>query len=76
MDPGDLAIFATDGAIELRNAEGEMFGRPRFEALLRQNQTAPAGVLIEVLKKALADFYPDSHPEDDITILVLERKLD
>lgn len=76
MDPGDLAIFATDGAIELRNAEGQMFGRERFEELLRKNQTAPANELMEVLKQALADFYPGSHPEDDITILVLERKLD
>jgi serine phosphatase RsbU (regulator of sigma subunit) len=44
--------------------------------LLRRHQSLPATELIEVLKRALADYYPGSHPEDDITLLILERKLE
>src|SRR6185295_3017747 len=45
LEPGDLVVLATDGTIEQRNAEGEMFGRARFERLVCENQTLPASRL-------------------------------
>lgn len=74
LEPGDLVVLATDGAIEVRNAAGEMFGRKRFEQLVLENQTAPASRLVELLKRAITGYYAGSHPDDDITILVAERK--
>jgi sigma-B regulation protein RsbU (phosphoserine phosphatase) len=74
IEPGDLIVLATDGAIEQRDAEGEMFGRARFEQLVRENQTVSAPRLLEILKAKIKGFYRGSHPDDDVTILILERK--
>jgi serine phosphatase RsbU (regulator of sigma subunit) len=74
--PGDLVILATDGTIEQRNASGDMFGRERFESLVREHQTAPAVTLLELMKQAIRGYYRGTHPDDDVTILILERKLE
>jgi serine phosphatase RsbU (regulator of sigma subunit) len=75
MEPGDLVVLATDGATEQRNSEGEMFSKARLEQLVRDNQTVPAPRLLEILKTKIAGFYRGLHPDDDVTILILERKI-
>jgi phosphoserine phosphatase RsbU/P len=75
LEPGDLVVLATDGTIEQRNSDGELFGKPRFERLVIDNQTLSAPRLIELLKREISGFYRGSHPDDDVTILILERKL-
>ncbi len=75
IEPGDLVVLATDGATEQCNAEGEMFGRARLQKLVRDNQTLSAPRLISLLKTKIAGFYRGLHPDDDVTILILERKI-
>jgi sigma-B regulation protein RsbU (phosphoserine phosphatase) len=75
MQPGDLLILATDGAIELRSTEGEMFGRQRLERLISEHAQLPASTLVSVLSDAIRGFHPEQHPPDDVTLLILERKL-
>src|SRR5579872_3312023 len=74
LDPGDLVILATDGAIEQHNEDREMFGRRRLQQLVRDNQTLPAPRLLARLKEEISTFFRGSHPDDDVTILILERK--
>jgi phosphoserine phosphatase len=74
LEPGDLVVMATDGAIEQRNGEGEMFGRERFEQIVRDHQALPAHTLVPLIRDRIAEFYRGSHPDDDVTILILERK--
>jgi serine phosphatase RsbU (regulator of sigma subunit) len=75
MGPGDLLILATDGLIELLNDAREMFGRPRLENLIRQNCTLAAPDLVMAIQDAIAEFLGDSQPLDDVTLMVVERKL-
>jgi sigma-B regulation protein RsbU (phosphoserine phosphatase) len=75
MGPGDLLILATDGVIELINDAREMFGRPRLEQLIRQNCTLAAPDLVMAIQDAIAEFLGDSQPLDDVTLMVVERKL-
>ena len=75
LDPGDLLLLATDGAIELRNAEDEMFGRQRLEDLVHRHCHLPAAELLAVIRTAIAEFHRQTHPPDDVTLLILERKL-
>src|SRR5262245_47999230 len=75
LEPGDLVVLATDGAVEQRNSAGDMIGRTRFERLVCDNQTLPASRLISLLKSEVGGYYRGSHPDDDVTILILERKL-
>jgi len=74
LEPGDLVVLATDGTIEQRNAEGEMFSRQRFEQIIRDHQQLPAQEIVFLIKEQIAGFYRGSHPDDDVTLLILERK--
>jgi phosphoserine phosphatase len=76
LQPGDLVVLATDGLIELRNPEGEMFGTDRLKSLIREHQSLPAGALRDRIKQAIHEFHPDPHLPDDITMVLVERKID
>jgi phosphoserine phosphatase len=75
MEPGDLLFLATDGMIELRNQQGEMFGTDRLKELLLQNIDLPADQIKRNLRQKVLDFHPFEHPPDDITLVILERKM-
>jgi phosphoserine phosphatase RsbU/P len=75
MGPGDLLILATDGLIELVNDAREMFGRSRLEQLIRENCTLAAPDLVMAIQDAIAEFLGDSQPLDDVTLMIVERKL-
>ena len=75
VEPGDLLLLATDGAYELRNEQGEMFGLQRLEAVVRDNRRLPAKQLLALLRRTISEFHGAEHPPDDITLLLLERKL-
>jgi sigma-B regulation protein RsbU (phosphoserine phosphatase) len=74
MGPGDLLILATDGLIELQNAQQEMFGRGRLEALIREYCMLAVQDLVMILQDAVAEFLGDCDPLDDVTLMVVERK--
>jgi phosphoserine phosphatase len=75
MGPGDLLILATDGLIELLSDQREMFGRPRLEHLIRHNCKFAAPDLVMAIQDAIAEFLGDSQPLDDVTLIVIERKM-
>lgn len=75
LEPGDLVIVATDGAVEIRNSENEMFGKSRLEELILEYQHLPAPLLIDVLRRAVMEFNGGGPPDDDVTVLIVERKL-
>ncbi|HET6326712.1 MAG TPA: GAF domain-containing SpoIIE family protein phosphatase [Planctomycetaceae bacterium] len=75
MGPGDLLILATDGLIELLNDANDMFGRPRLEQLIQQHCTLAAPDLVMAIQDEIAEFLGDRQPLDDVTLMVVERKL-
>jgi len=74
LEPGDLIVLTTDGVIEQHNQDREMFGRQRLEQLVHEHQKLPAPGLLEQLKQEISGYFRGSHPDDDVTILILERK--
>jgi len=74
LETGDLLLLATDGAIELRDGQGEMFGRHRLEEVFLTHQHEPAGAVCDALKAAIQSAGHQCPPPDDVTLLVLERK--
>lgn len=74
LAPGDLLLLGTDGIVELRNEHGEMFGRERLEALVREHRTLPATRLVAILSEAITNFHPNAQPPDDSTLVIIERK--
>ncbi|HUE13861.1 MAG TPA: GAF domain-containing SpoIIE family protein phosphatase [Planctomycetaceae bacterium] len=75
MGPGDLLVLATDGLIELQNENHEMFGRARLEGLIREHCTLAVQDLVMVIQDAVAEFLGDCNPLDDVTLMVVERKV-
>lgn len=72
LDPGDIFLAFTDGAIDSRSPAEERFGRPRLEQLLGRS-FASASALTQHIQKHLSEFIGDAAPEDDITLLAVQR---
>ncbi|HET9235095.1 MAG TPA: PP2C family protein-serine/threonine phosphatase [Candidatus Eisenbacteria bacterium] len=74
LEPGDLLVIYSDGAIEAVNKAGEEFGRERFEKLVLEHAARPVSEIRDVLFEALEHWNDDFIQEDDITILVVRRE--
>lgn len=73
FEPGDSVILYSDGIIEAKNMEGEMFGLPRLKATVERY--AGVGEPNEVftnISKDFATFVGDQLQEDDITLIVVK----
>jgi two-component system, HptB-dependent secretion and biofilm response regulator len=70
LEPGDRVVLHSDGIIEGRNLEGEMFGMERFKKSLLKiyDQNSPLETVVEVLKEFIDD--PEGI-DDDITMVEL-----
>jgi serine phosphatase RsbU (regulator of sigma subunit)/anti-sigma regulatory factor (Ser/Thr protein kinase) len=73
LDPGDVLLLQTDGLVEARNPDREMFGSPRLGRFLSQHARRPG--LIEALLRELAAFTETNEAWDDDVTLVTTRRL-
>lgn len=69
--PGDFFIFYSDGLIDTKNPQGEVFGIERLIAIAQQYKDLPPDVLAVKISEDIQDFHQDQDFEDDITILVV-----
>ena len=72
IKPGEILALATDGVWEARNPDGEMFGKKRMLAIIRDNAHKNA----EDIRKALMDgvsAYQGDEQEDDIAVVVIKK---
>jgi sigma-B regulation protein RsbU (phosphoserine phosphatase) len=75
--PGDKLILYTDGIIEYRNADKELYGSEQFYALLESIKRQPIEEIVKFVMEALRAFGgTDKPPQDDVTILAIEFKKD
>ena len=70
--PGQVALLATDGLWESRNAAGEMFGKDRVRELLRAHNDKTAAELVDAVLAGLREFLGDLQPEDDVTLVAIK----
>jgi len=74
LESGDILALVTDGFTEWENPEGEEFGIPRLEAVLRDAQGLPADEIVDRLRLAVADFCEGTVQKDDLTAVIIRRK--
>ena len=74
LEPGDKLFQYTDGVTEAINANNELYGMERLEAVLNANVDAPPVRLLSVVKADIDAFVGDAPQFDDITMLCLEFK--
>ena len=73
LEPGDRMVLYSDGLVEARNPQGQIFGFPRLRQVFGQE---PAGgtTPIDSLLRALEQFVgATSEPEDDVTLVTLQH---
>lgn len=70
MEAGDRIYMWSDGIVEARNSESEMFGEDRLKAIFQNN--TPPDQLFEVVKRKVSEFVGESERDDDTTIIELK----
>ena len=74
LDPGDVVLFYTDGAIDTLNPAGEEFGEERLAELLDHHKAQPAEIIADAIDAAVRDWAAGESQYDDFTLIVLRRK--
>jgi phosphoserine phosphatase RsbU/P len=72
LNPEEIVLIGTDGIWEMRAGTGEMFGKQRLKAILREHKSAAAGEIIAAITASLNDFRGHRAPEDDVTMVVIK----
>jgi Stage II sporulation protein E (SpoIIE) len=72
-DPGDLIVLYSDGVSEATNLAGKELGRDDLLTLARALNPISAKTFGVQLVEAVGEFRGGSVPEDDETIIVLQR---
>lgn len=73
LDRGALLALYTDGIIERRGADGELFGLERLQSLLGSNRHRSTGELVELCFDALERFGTQHAEKDDATLVLVRR---
>jgi sigma-B regulation protein RsbU (phosphoserine phosphatase) len=73
LDPGEIFLAFTDGVVDSRSPGDERFGRPRLEQMLDRG-FASAAALTQQVQQHLSAYIGYAAPEDDITLLAIQRK--
>ena len=73
LSPGDLLFAFSDGVTETQNEIDEEFGEERLIALLRENRTAPAATIRDLVTNSLREFKGAAPQYDDVTMIVVRR---
>jgi sigma-B regulation protein RsbU (phosphoserine phosphatase) len=71
MKPGDLFVFFSDGILDARNRQGELFGRGRVERIIAENSESTAAQLVDTIFKAVADHSAGVETFDDQTVVAI-----
>lgn len=72
LHDGHLIAIGTDGVWDTFNIEGEMFGKERFKALLRNYADRPAADILNAVFSTLDDFRTGRKADDDITLVLVK----
>ncbi|MEI8121718.1 MAG: fused response regulator/phosphatase [bacterium] len=74
MDPGDLAVFLTDGILEAASPDGEEFGMTRVIDILQRERKRPAVEMIRILFDEVRRFGSPEGLQDDVTAVIIKRQ--
>ena len=76
MEAGDFLVCYTDGVTEAPNEKNQEFGMERLAEVVLAYKQATADDTVAAIEKAVDNFSPASKKFDDVTIIVIKRKLE
>ena len=74
LEPGDKIFQYTDGVTEATNANNELYGMGRLEAVLNRVKEAMPHQILPAVKHDIDEFVGEAPQFDDITMLCLEYR--
>jgi sigma-B regulation protein RsbU (phosphoserine phosphatase) len=74
FEPGEVAVFYTDGVTETMNAEGELYGLGRLIEAINKSCQASAEEIMNKILEEISAFRKDREQNDDITLVVLKAR--
>jgi serine phosphatase RsbU (regulator of sigma subunit) len=69
---GETVVLWTDGVIEARSPDGELFGERRALELVSSQSAQPAREIVAALCRGVRSFAQGQPPQDDMTAIVLK----
>ena len=72
LSKGQIFLIGTDGLWETHNEAGEMFGKTRLEAIIRQKASNPSDTILRSIVQAVQEFRGAAKQDDDITLAVIK----
>ena len=73
LESGQVLFLGTDGIWETRNPSGEMFGKERLQAVLREERGSSAQDIVTAVIRSVDAFRGDGRQDDDVTLIVLKK---
>lgn len=73
-DKNDQIVLYTDGLLEIKNAQGEEFGKERLLNVVAKNALQSVERQVELLKQEILAFQGDAVQTDDVTFVILKKK--
>ncbi|MBT8355987.1 MAG: SpoIIE family protein phosphatase [Desulfofustis sp.] len=72
LQNGQVIAIGTDGIWEAFNTEGEMFGKERYQKIIRDNCQKSAAEILDSVYRELNEFTFGKKSEDDITLVIVK----
>jgi serine phosphatase RsbU (regulator of sigma subunit) len=74
LEPGDTALFYTDGLTEAMNERGDLFGEERVRELLQRHRCESAARIRDALLAAMHVHEAGAAQTDDVTLIVVQAE--
>ena len=71
LEPKDHLIFYTDGIVEAKNEEDEMFGFERLIEVVQASSSMPTELLLKEILDRVNEFVGPATQHDDMTVIVI-----
>ena len=72
LQNGQVIAIGTDGIWEAFNTKGEMFGKERYQKIIRENCQKSAAEILDSVYRELNEFTFGKKSEDDITLVIVK----
>lgn len=69
---GDRIVLYTDGIIEMRNKNRDLFGMERFKNVLESINSLDANESVKIITDEVHNFRQDEKADDDMTLLLID----
>jgi len=69
---GQIIAIGTDGIWEAFNRDGEMFGKARYQDIIKKNADKSAEEILNAVYHELSEFTLGKKSEDDITLVIVK----